>query len=92
MLDTEKSGFYYSPCAENIQAVDPTAAGDSFVGAFCVGITCGWNYEDILKFANHTAALTVSALGAMPSLPDLDKAEAFCRERCGIDPDTSMLR
>lgn len=92
VLDTEKSGFYYSPCAENIQAVDPTAAGDSFVGAFCVGITCGWNYEDILKFANHTAALTVSALGAMPSLPDLDKAEAFCRERCGIDPDTSMLR
>ena len=91
-LDTEKDGYFLSPCAENIQAVDPTAAGDSFVGALCVGLGCGWAYEDALRFANHTAALTVSAVGAMPSLPTLDKVEAFLTERFGSCPDTTALK
>ena len=60
---------YSSPCAEGITAVDPTAAGDSFIGAFCYGSCSGWDRESVLVFANHTAALTVSAMGAMPSLP-----------------------
>ncbi len=92
ILSTEKDGEFFSPCAENIMAVDPTAAGDSFVGAFCVGSCCGWGYEDLLKFANHTAALTVSAMGAMPSLPTLEKVEAFLKERKGLVLDTSALK
>lgn len=92
VLDTEKDGIYFSPCAENIMAVDPTAAGDSFVGALSVGLSCGWGYEETLKFANHTAALTVSAMGAMPSLPTLDKVEAFLKERTGLELDTAALK
>ena len=92
ILDTEKDGVFYSPCAENIMAVDPTAAGDSFVGALSVGLSCGWGYDATLKFANHTAALTVSAMGAMPSLPTLDRVEKFLQERTGFVPDTSMLK
>ena len=83
---------FYAPCAEGIRAVDPTAAGDSFVGAFCAGVCCGWAWEDILLFANHTAALTVSAMGAMPSLPKLERAETFLRERTGKAVDTTALR
>lgn len=63
--------FYHSKAVEGVQAVDPTAAGDSFVGAFCVAICSGMGIENALCFANHTAALTVSKMGAMPSLPTL---------------------
>lgn len=92
VLDTEKDGFFYSPCVDGIMAVDPTAAGDSFVGALSVGLCCGWGYEETLRFANHTAGLTVSAMGAMPSLPTLEKVEAFLKEKTGSTPDTSILR
>lgn len=92
VLDTEKDGFYYSPCVDGIMAVDPTAAGDSFVGALSVGLCCGWGYEETLRFANHTAGLTVSSMGAMPSLPTLEKVEAFMKEKAGEAPDTSMLK
>ena len=66
----------HSPSAENVKAIDPTAAGDSFVGAFCVAVCSGLSSEDALRFANHTAALTVSRLGAMPSLPTLAEVAA----------------
>ncbi len=92
VLDTEKDGFFYSPCVDGIMAVDPTAAGDSFVGALSVGLSCGWGYEETLRFANHTAGLTVSSLGAMPSLPTLDKVEAFMDEKGCAAPDTSALK
>ncbi|MBQ1213306.1 MAG: ribokinase [Clostridia bacterium] len=68
---------YSSPCAKGITAVDPTAAGDSFIGAFCYGTCRGWAKEDVLTFANHTAALTVSAMGAMPSLPEKAAVDAL---------------
>lgn len=92
VLDTEEEGIFFSPCAENIVAVDPTAAGDSFVGALSVGLCCGWGYEETLQFANHTAALTVSGMGAMPSLPTLERVEAFLKERTGITLDMSALK
>lgn len=92
VLDTEKDGFFYSPCVDGIMAVDPTAAGDSFVGALSVGLCCGWGYEETLRFANHTAGLTVSNMGAMPSLPTLEKVENFLKEKTGNTPDTSVLK
>lgn len=64
-------GFYHCGAVQGVKAVDPTAAGDSFVGAFCVAICRGMPIGDALTFANHTAALTVSKMGAMPSLPTL---------------------
>ena len=69
--------FFFSPAVPNVKAVDPTAAGDSFVGAFCTSICAGMEPEEALRFANHTAALTVSAMGAMPSLPWLDQVKAM---------------
>lgn len=86
-----ENGIFRSPCAEGITAVDPTAAGDSFLGAFCAGYCCGWDWETLLRFANHTAAITVSGLGAMPSLPKLAQVKALLTERTGSCPDTSAL-
>lgn len=76
-----EQGEFYSPCATNVKVADPTAAGDSFVGAFCTGVCRGWDTETILRFANHTAGITVSKMGAMPSLPTLDMVEQELKKR-----------
>lgn len=73
--------FYHSSAVADVKVVDPTAAGDSFVGAFCVAICNGMGEEQALRFANHVAALTVSKMGAMPSLPTLEEVhKAFPTE------------
>ena len=71
----------YIPCVHMDHVADPTAAGDSFVGALSVGLTAGLSQEAALAFASHTAAITVSRMGAMPSLPTLDEVIGLMRER-----------
>ncbi|MEA5014588.1 MAG: ribokinase [Candidatus Limiplasma sp.] len=61
----------FSPCVRCGHVADPTAAGDSFVAAFCVAICAGLPAGDALTFASHTACITVSRMGAQPSLPTL---------------------
>lgn len=64
-----------SPSVDCGRVVDPTAAGDSFVGAFCVAVAKGDTIEDALRFANCTAGLTVCAMGAQTSLPTLEAVQ-----------------
>lgn len=68
----DKDGLKYSPCVDIVEVKDPTAAGDSFIGAFTVGICVGLNHKQALDFANYTATITVSRIGAQPSLPVLN--------------------
>ncbi len=79
--DSADGSFVLKPCVPDIAVADPTAAGDSFVGAFCAGICAGLSNEQALLFANSTAAITVSRMGAMPSLPTLDEVCAAMRAR-----------
>ncbi|MEG2175589.1 MAG: ribokinase [Oscillibacter sp.] len=81
----------YIPCVKMDHVADPTAAGDSFVGALCVGLTVGLGQEQALYFASHTAAITVSRMGAMPSLPRLEEVIALLREREYHGFDLSLL-
>ena len=76
--DTE---FYYQPCVDVVQVLDPTAAGDSFVSAFCTAVCAGVSHEQALEFANYTATLTVSRMGAQPSLPSLDEVNALMQSQ-----------
>lgn len=69
----DAQGFYASPCIPGVEVQDPTAAGDSFVAAFCTAVCVGLPQEKALRFANYTASLTVSRLGAQPSLPTLQE-------------------
>lgn len=54
-------------------AVDTTAAGDTFTGYFFAGICEGLSNADALKQASMASALAVSRKGAAPSIPS--KAE-----------------
>ena len=76
------------PAVPGIHVVDPTAAGDSFVAAFCVAISAGLSEGEAMEFANLIAARTVSILGAQPSLSTLDQAIAFHKE---AGRDTAVL-
>ena len=77
----------YIPCVRMPHVADPTAAGDSFVGALAVGLTVGLSRQAALTFASHTAAITVSRMGAMPSLPTLAEVKALLTERgCDVFP------
>lgn len=75
-----KGCFYSSPCVDYGVTVDPTAAGDSFVAAFCTAVCLGDTVEQALLFANHTAGITVSRMGAQPSLPVMADVVAFMRK------------
>ena len=66
-------GITFCPCVRCDDTKDPTAAGDSFVAAFCVGVCSGLEAKDALLFAAYAASITVSRMGAQPSLPRLDE-------------------
>lgn len=84
----DETGVCRTPCVRMPHVADPTAAGDSFVAAFCTGICAGLPQSEALAFASHTAAITVSRMGAMPSLPTVEEVQALLRERnyTGFDP------
>lgn len=65
--------IYFSSCVDCGPCVDPTAAGDSFIGAFCTATAAGIPAQNALEFANCTAGITVSHMGAQTSLPTLDE-------------------
>ena len=87
----EPDGVRYIPCVRMDHVADPTAAGDSFVGALSVGLTAGLSREQALIFASHTAAITVSRMGAMPSLPKLNEVvDLLCQRDCRAFPLSAL--
>ncbi|MGL6196172.1 MAG: ribokinase [Thermoguttaceae bacterium] len=59
--------------AEVVKALDTTAAGDAFSGALAVAWGGGKSLIDAAKFASKAAAISVTRMGAQPSLPTLDE-------------------
>jgi ribokinase len=60
-----------------VDAVDSTAAGDTYCGALAVGLAEGRSLGDALRFASAAAALTVTRFGAQPSIPRRAEIESF---------------
>jgi ribokinase len=54
---------------ESANAVDTTAAGDTFNGALAVYIAEGHSITEAINFANKAAAISVTRKGAQPSIP-----------------------
>lgn len=52
-----------------VEAVDTTAAGDTFTGYFVVGIAEGMDINKVLKYASCASAISVTKKGAAPSIP-----------------------
>lgn len=60
-----------------VTAVDTTAAGDAFVGAFAVAYGDGQEVAAAVRFANAAGALAATKTGAQPSLPRRDVIDAW---------------
>jgi len=60
-----------------VKVVDATGAGDVFRAGFIYGLLQKWRVREILRFANATAAVSCTRLGAIPSVPTLDEVLAL---------------
>jgi ribokinase len=61
--------------AHDVAAIDTTAAGDSFNGAFAVALSEGMRPEDAARFASAASALAVTRCGARDAMPHRDEIE-----------------
>ena len=56
-----------------VEAVDTTAAGDTFAGALAARLAEGADLLDASRFANAAAAMAVTRMGAQSSVPTRDE-------------------
>lgn len=59
-----------------VEAVDTTAAGDTFSGYFLAGLLGGHSVRESLDMASMASAIAVSKQGAEPSIPRLEQVQA----------------
>ena len=60
-----------------VNAIDTTAAGDTFNGALAVALAEGQPLEEAVHFANAAGAISVTRIGAHPSAPKREEIEQF---------------
>lgn len=64
-----------------VRAVDATAAGDAFCGAFASKVAEGLAIDEAMVFALAAGALTATRPGAAPSLPTSLEVEAMLKDQ-----------
>jgi ribokinase len=62
-----------------VQAIDTTAAGDTFNGALAVALAESLPIELALRFANAASAISVTRRGAQLSVPKRGEVDAFLK-------------
>lgn len=63
-----------------VNAVDTTAAGDTFIGYFLKKLLDGNDVATSLKWASAASAITVQRIGAMDSIPYYEEVTTFLKE------------
>ncbi len=61
--------------AYSVKAVDTTAAGDAFNGAFAMALVTGKSPVESARFASAAAAASVTRNGAQPSMPTYEEVD-----------------
>lgn len=67
--------------ATRVEAVDTTAAGDTFNGVLAVGVAEGLSLARAAREASVAAAISVTRMGAQTAAPTRAEVEAFISER-----------
>jgi ribokinase len=63
--------------AFDVEAVDTTAAGDTFCGTLVAGLSHGLSFADALRRASAASALACTRLGAQTGVPARDEVDAL---------------
>ncbi|KOV26258.1 sugar kinase [Streptomyces sp. XY152] len=88
-----RTGETASVPAIDVEALDPTGAGDVFVAGFVTGTLAGWPLADRLAFAGLTAALSVQEFGGSLSAPGWTEIGAWWRKVRSVEgQEPSALR
>lgn len=66
--------------AFQVDVVDTTAAGDTFVGAFAASIIQEKSTQEAMRFSSASAALAVTKLGAQTSIPNAEEVDRYLLE------------
>jgi ribokinase len=87
ILKLGKNGVWYADelrshhfPARAVQAIDATAAGDTFNGALCVATAEGRSIDEAILFANNAASLSVTKHGAQASIPTRKEVDTLCSD------------
>ena len=64
-----------------VNAVDTTAAGDSFNAGFAFALAQGKTLDECIKFANGVGAISTTALGAQEAMPSYEVVRKFMDEK-----------
>lgn len=64
-----------------VEAVDTTAAGDTFNGALLAAELAGASFQDAVRFAHGAAALSVTRFGAQSSIPVKQEVDTFLQSQ-----------
>lgn len=75
-----RDGTRISIPAPNVDAVDTTAAGDTFCGVLAGAIAEGRPVAEAMRRAAAAAALCVQRPGAIPSIPSRPQIDAYCQQ------------
>lgn len=67
-LAYENNEFIHIP-AFKVEAVDTTAAGDTFCGGLCVALSEGKSLREAILFASKASSISVTRMGAQVSIP-----------------------
>lgn len=78
-IDSEELGVCRIP-AMKVDAIDTTAAGDSFTAALAAKLMEGKNLKEAAEFANCVSAIVVTRKGAQSSIPTLEEVEQYIKE------------
>ena len=74
---TVRENLRFHAPAREVEVVDTTAAGDTFVGAFAVARIEGKEMEEALELAVAAGTLSVTRFGAQPSIPTRQDVQQF---------------
>jgi ribokinase len=66
-----------------VEAVDTTAAGDAFNGGLAVALAQDPKLEAAVRYASAVGAISVTRMGAQPSLPTAGEVTVFLQQQSG---------